>query len=79
MDAKEHDLNQLYRCCRMELDRRKRLGAWLVAKGKISEKRAARQVELMADVVEFLVDAIFHHVTNQGYPAAEKIEKVNEP
>jgi hypothetical protein len=60
----------------MELDRRRRLGAWLVAHGKISEKRAARQVELMAEVVEFLVDALFYHVTNQGYPLAEKIEPI---
>jgi hypothetical protein len=59
----EVDLNALLGCCRRELAVRQRCYPKWVAKGTLSEKKAAAEIELMRSLCDFLVHCIFKAVT----------------
>jgi hypothetical protein len=74
----EFDLNQLLDCCRRELALRRFVYAKRVGDGKMSEKKAQRELELMQQVVDYFIDAIFRHVTGQGRPPSKARDWRNE-
>lgn len=66
MEWHEIDLNDLLGCCRRELAVRQRVYPKWVAKGTLSEAKAAREIELMRSVCEFLVHCVFKAITRQA-------------
>ena len=66
MSWHEVDLNDLLACCRRELAFRQRCYPKWVAKGTLSEKKAAKELELMQSVVEFLIHCVFKAVTRRA-------------
>ena len=66
MQWHEVDLNDLLGCCRRELAFRQRCYPKWVAKGTLSEKKAARELELMRSVVDFLTHCLFKAVTRRA-------------
>ena len=60
------DLNDLLACCRRELAFRQRCYPKWVAKGTLSEKKAAKELELMRSVVDFLTHCLFKAVTRRA-------------
>jgi hypothetical protein len=64
------DLNDLLACCRRELAFRQRCYPKWVAKGTLSEKKAAKELELMQSVVDFLVHCVFKAVTRRAKESA---------
>ena len=66
MSWHEVDLNDLLACCRRELAFRQRCYPKWVAKGTLSEKKAARELELMRSVVDFLTHCLFKAVTRRA-------------
>lgn len=66
MGSREVNLNDLLSCCRRELALRTRVYPKRVAQGWMSEKQAEKELELMRQCVDFLVDAIFRSATGQG-------------
>jgi hypothetical protein len=65
METREVDLNQLLACCRRELAFRQRCYPKWVAKGALSEKKAEKELELMREVVEFLIHCTFKAVVRR--------------
>ena len=59
----EINLNDLLACCRRELSFRQRVYPKWVDKGTISEAKAAREIELMRSICDFLVHCVFKAVT----------------
>jgi hypothetical protein len=59
----EVDLNALLACCRRELAFRQRCYPRWIDKGTIEPEKAARELELMGQVCEFLVHCVFKAVT----------------
>jgi hypothetical protein len=70
MSWHEVDLNDLLACCRRELAFRQRCYPKWVAKGTLSEKKAAKELELMQSVVDFLVHCVFKAVTRRAKESA---------
>ena len=66
MSWHEVDLNDLLGCCRRELAFRQRCYPKWVAKGTLSEKKAAKELELMRSVVDFLTHCLFKAVTRRA-------------
>ena len=66
MQWHEVDLNDLLACCRRELAFRQRCYPKWVAKGTLSETKAAAELELMQHVVDFLVHCVFKAVTRRA-------------
>jgi hypothetical protein len=66
MEWHEVNLNDLLACCRRELELRQRVYPKWVAKGTMSEAKAAKELELMRVVVEFLVHCVFKAVTRNA-------------
>jgi len=66
MQWHEVDLNDLLGCCRRELAFRQRCYPKWVAKGTLSEKKAAKELELMRSVVDFLTHCLFKAVTRRA-------------
>ena len=66
MEWHEVNLNDLLGCCRRELALRQRVYPKWVAKGTMSEAKAAKELELMRVVVEFLTHCIFKAVTRNA-------------
>ena len=64
------DLRELLACCRRELAFRERCYPKWVLRGTYTEEKAARELELMRQCVDYFVDAVFRCVTNQT-PAAK--------
>lgn len=58
------DLRELLACCRRELALRQRVYPKWVANGRYTEAKAAKEIELMRQCCDFLVDAIFRNVTS---------------
>ena len=65
MEWHEVDLNDLRDCCKRELALRERVYPKWVAKGSMSETKAAREIELMRRIVDFLTHCVFKAVTRQ--------------
>ena len=65
MSWHEVNLNDLLACCRRELAFRQRCYPRWIEKGTISEAKAAREIELMRSICDFLVHCIFKAVTRQ--------------
>jgi hypothetical protein len=59
------DLNPLLKCCQRELAFRTRVYPRMVANGKISEKKAEEEIELMRSVVDFMVHCVFRSITRR--------------
>lgn len=59
------DLRELLACCRRELALRQFVFPKRVAAGKMSQDKAEKELELMRQCVDYFVDAIFRHVTDQ--------------
>ncbi len=59
MEWEEINLNDLLGCCRRELAMRQRVYPKWIAKGYITEAKAEKELELMRQCVEFLVQQIF--------------------
>jgi hypothetical protein len=66
MEWHEVNLNDLLGCCRRELALRQRVYPKWVLKGRMSEKKAQTEIELMRSVVDFLVHCIFKAVTRNA-------------
>jgi hypothetical protein len=66
MEWHDVNLNDLLACCRRELELRQRVYPKWVAKGTMSEAKAAKELELMRVVVEFLVHCVFKAVTRRA-------------
>ena len=66
MSSHEVNLNDLLACCRRELAFRQRCYPKWVAKGTLSETKAAAELELMQHVVDFLVHCVFKAVTRRA-------------
>lgn len=66
MEMHEVDLNDLLGCARRELAFRQRCYPRWIDKGTITEKKAAKELELMREVVDFLVHCIFKAVTRRS-------------
>jgi hypothetical protein len=66
MEWHEVNLNDLLGCCRRELAFRQRCYPKWVAKGTLSETKAAAELELMRSVVDFLTHCIFKAVTRRA-------------
>lgn len=64
------DLNDLLGCARRELAFRQRCYPKWVAKGTMTEKKAAKELELMQHVVDFLVHCVFKAVTRRAKESA---------
>ena len=69
MEWHEINLNDLLACCQRELELRQRVYPKWVAKGTMSEAKAAKELELMRTVVEFLVHCVFKAVTRRAREA----------
>jgi hypothetical protein len=69
MEWHEVNLNDLLACCRRELELRQRVYPKWVARGTMSEAKAAKELELMRVVVEFLVHCVFKAVTRRAKEA----------
>ena len=82
MQWHEVDLNDLLACCRRELAFRQRCYPRWIDKGTIKPDKAAREIELMGSVCEFLVHCIFKAATRPSAapaaPAAEVVPKAGE-
>jgi hypothetical protein len=61
--SREVDLNGLLACCRRELALRQRVYPKWIDKGWITATKAEREIELMRECCDYLVDAIFRSVT----------------
>jgi hypothetical protein len=68
MEWHEVDLNDLLACCKRELAFRQRCYPRWIDKGTIKPATAAREIELMGSVCEFLVHCIFKAVTRSSSP-----------
>jgi hypothetical protein len=68
MEWHEVDLNDLLACCKRELAFRQRCYPRWIDKGTIKPAKAAREIELMGSVCEFLVHCIFKAVTRASSP-----------
>jgi len=68
MDSRDYDLNALLGCMKRELAFRERCYPRWIEKGTISEKKAERELELMALACDYFTDAIFRSVTGQPPP-----------
>ena len=66
METREVDLNRLLACCRRELAFRTRVYPRMVANGKISEKKAEDEIELMRQVCDFLCHCVFRAVVRRS-------------
>lgn len=69
MEWHEINLNDLLACCRRELAFRQRCYPRFVEKGTLTEKKAEKELELMRQVVEFLVHCVFKAVTRRARTA----------
>jgi hypothetical protein len=69
MEFHEVNLNDLLACCRRELEFRQRVYPKWIAKGTMSEVKAAKELELMRTVCDFFVHCIFKAVTSRRIPA----------
>lgn len=65
MQWHEVDLNPLRDCVRRELAFRRRCYPRWIEKGTITEAKAAREIELMGQLVVFLEHCIFKAVTRR--------------
>jgi hypothetical protein len=65
MSWREIDLNPLLKCCQRELAFRERVYPRMVANGKISEKKAQAEIELMRDLVQFMIHCVFCSVARR--------------
>jgi hypothetical protein len=65
MESTDVNLNELLACCKRELAFRERCYPRWVARGTISEAKAAKELELMRLCVEYFVDAVFRAVTQR--------------
>jgi hypothetical protein len=66
METREIDLNALLACCRRELAFRQRCYPKWVQRGALTEKKAAKELELMQQVVDFLVHCVFKSVVRRS-------------
>ena len=66
MQSHEIDLNALLGCARRELERRQRGYPYQVSEGKMTEKKAAAELELQRSLIDFLVHCVFKAVTRGG-------------
>lgn len=71
MQSHEIDLNQLLACCKRELWFRERVYPRMVANGKLTEKKAAAEIEGMREVVSFITHCVFKAVTRRAAAAAK--------
>lgn len=62
MEWEEINLNDLLGCLRRELALRQRVYPKWVAKGSMTDAKAAKEVELMRQCVDFMVHCIFKAV-----------------
>lgn len=72
MGWEEIDLRELLGCLRREYALRSRVYPRWVSKGSMTEKKAEKELELMRQCVDFMVDAIFRAVVEQR----ELIQKI---
>ena len=63
MQWHEVDLNALLACCKRELAFRERCYPRWIEKGTLKPDKAARELELMRSLCEFLVHCVFKAVT----------------
>lgn len=64
------DLRELLACCRRELAFRQRCYPRWVLKGTYTEEKAAKEIELMRQCVDYFVEAVFRCVTAQAPPGS---------
>ena len=62
----EINLNDILSCARRELERRQRGYPYQVSEGKMTEKKAAAEIELQRSLIDFLVHCVFKAVTRGG-------------
>lgn len=70
MEWDEINLKPLLDCLRRELAMRQRVYPKWIAKGSMSENKAADELELMRQLVEFLVHCVFKAVTRRAKETA---------
>ena len=70
MEWHEVNLNDLLGCARRELALRQRVYPKWVANGTLSEAKAAKELEQMQHVVDFLVHCVFKAVTRRAKESA---------
>lgn len=66
MSWRDVDLSPLLACARRELELRQRVYPKWVAKGSMSEAKAAKELELQREIVDFLVHCVFKAVTRRA-------------
>jgi hypothetical protein len=66
MSWRDVDLNPLLACARRELAFRQRVYPKWVLKGTMTEKKAEQELELMRELVEFLLHCAFKAVTRRA-------------
>jgi hypothetical protein len=74
MEWEEIDLRELLACLRREYALRQRVYPRWVGKGSMTDKKAEKELELMRQCVDFLVDCIFKAAAAGKSPTVSKQE-----
>jgi hypothetical protein len=79
MEWREVDLNELLGCAKRELAFRQRVYPHLIDKGTLTEKKATREIELMRQLVDFLVHCVFKALTGKARSEAPLASDTKPP
>jgi hypothetical protein len=66
MQSHELDIRELLAICRRELGFRERVYPRMIANGKLTEAKAAKEIEGMRSVVDFLQHCLFRALTRRS-------------